>query len=197
MESSAFWLWELFLYPAVVSLFLYPSSYTSRLLRNKFVDPHAQHPPAHQLRLPMAINLRLRPVHDPRGPAELDGASSEICLTFRRLWPHIARTRSKSQTDLGGTTRRRQVDPPTSSNDLHGHQSGSQLCNCAAMHATLISFYCCSVFASHASGHGVGAAVQGGPPASISFPRRKVGTGYSTETFVLHGQLRSGRPRGE
>ena len=69
--------------------------------------------------------------------------------------------------------------------------------NCAAMHATLISFCCCSVFASHASGPGVGAAVQGGPPASISFPRRKVGTGYSTEAFVLHGQLRSGRPRGE
>ena len=53
------------------------------------------------------------------------------------------------------------------------------------------------MFASHTSGHGVGAAVQGGPPALISFPRRKVGTGYSTEAFVLRGQLRSGRPRGE
>ena len=62
--------------------------------RNKFVDPHAQRPPAHQLRLPKAMNLRLRPVHDPRGPAELDGASSEICLTFCRLWPQIAKTRS-------------------------------------------------------------------------------------------------------
>ena len=35
MESSAFWLWELFLYPAVVSLFLYPSSYTSRLFEER------------------------------------------------------------------------------------------------------------------------------------------------------------------
>ena len=157
--------------------------------RNKFVDPHAQHPPAHQLRLPMAMNLRLRPVHDPRGPAELDGASSEICLTFRRLWPQIAKTRSKvkqileeRRDDDRSIHQRAQTIYMVTSPEVN---SATALQPCFLSTAVL----CWRVM--------LPATVQEGPPASISFPRRKVGTRYSTEAFVLRGQLRSGRPRGE